>query len=1265
MAQACAACGGQLVGGKFCPHCGAPVPQAAAAVDPLVGQELGPYRVLKPLAEGGMGKIYVGEQTSLGRKVCIKTLRPDDAGDQKVIARFEREARAVSALRHPNVAQVYDFGRQGTWFYLVMELVEGRTLRALMDQDAPLPLERACTLMTQILSALEEAHASGIIHRDLKPENVLVARLRDGSDLAKVVDFGIARVIDAEYREGHLTGTGLVCGTPGYMSPEQITGDTLDARADVYAAGVVMFEMLTGKAPFAAPSLADLLRLHLTADPPRPSRVTSLPVSTQVDELLLRALSRDREQRIPTALEFKRAVEALRPSTQQHGTAVMPAVAGVAVTCAACGAANAPTQKFCGGCGANLAGGDSSSGVHALTRVLPSQLVGHLSDLSPSLAAEKRHVTLLLGALSGLDGFGLTPDAARQLTTRCLNGLMEAAARYEGTVDKLIGDSVTVVFGAPRAHEDDPERAVRCALDMQAFVTQLGAALQRPLKLKVGVALGEVVTGQGRVDAAALAPLLKQAEALAEACAPGKVEVSGAVKRATEHVVRFRASGEGADRHEVEALGAPVKREPLVGREQELARFDELLAQVKAGRPGGVLFVADAGLGKSRLLDELASRARAAGLAVAQARPRRQVGAAQLEVLRDCFLSLADDAPPGADIDGRLAHLATRGVQAADVKRLAALLGTAAAPAGYDAEERRRLDVAAVVQAFKDVAWKARGLVLVVDDADRVDQTTAGFLSELVGQAGGVPLAVVASARPVDAVPGLERLPRRPLGGLSPPEVKTLLEQQLSGPVPAQVVDTVVERSEGSPFVARELARTLVDNGVLTLQGGVWRSSSTLPGATLPLSVAQLFSARFDALSSASRQLLRCASLFGRVFPLELVAAALGARAQDLQAAVTECTRRGFLEHVESPPGCLAFKAELFLQTVASGIPEAEAKALHRALGEALEKGLPSGDAHPAEAMARHFEAAGHRRKASTYFSAAAERLVNRNAFAAATDSYLRAIRLVEAELVAAQVTDVGAWGHYLELAAKTAAVQGVVSPPAALALVDEALKKAPTGTPPRLKGECLKQRGELLLKLGRASDAEAALTEALDALARDLTPDGRAAIEVDVSAAREARGDFGAATLLLVEALKRIAGVKLKDRDLLWRTLNQLGRLHLKTGQAARAKEFFENAVAQARQVRSAVGETRALCNLAGALGASGDAKGAEKVFLDALELARGAHDRIDLARIEFNLGKLAAAQGRTAEARTRLEAALALATQVAWREGLAAATQALSALK
>jgi serine/threonine-protein kinase len=164
----------------------------------------------------------------------------------------------------------------------------------------------------------------------------------------------------------------------------------------------------------------------------------------------------------------------------------------------------------------------------------------------------------------------------------------------------------------------------------------------------------------------------------------------------------------------------------------------------------------------------------------------------------------------------------------------------------------------------------------------------------------------------------------------------------------------------------------------------------------------------------------------------------------------------------------------------------------------------------------------------------------------------------------------------------------------------------------------------------------------------------------------REARGDNAGATHLLLEALKRVAGgTKVADRDLLWRVLNQLGRVHLRIGEASKAKEFFENARAQAQKVRSSVGEVKALTNLGGALGAAGDSAGAAKTFAAALELANGLGDRIDMARIEYNLGRLAISSGRREEAQARLSTALSLANLVAWREGVAAATAALDSLK
>jgi tetratricopeptide (TPR) repeat protein len=402
------------------------------------------------------------------------------------------------------------------------------------------------------------------------------------------------------------------------------------------------------------------------------------------------------------------------------------------------------------------------------------------------------------------------------------------------------------------------------------------------------------------------------------------------------------------------------------------------------------------------------------------------------------------------------------------------------------------------------------------------------------------------------------------------------------------------------------------------------------------------------------------------VFPVDLVTHAMEGSPVEAQKALTECVNRGFVQHVEQPSGCVQFKQELVLQAVLKVIGDADLKHIHGRLAESLEQGLSSGDAHPAEALARHFLGAGRARKAATYYSASAERLASKSAFLAAIEAYQKAITLTRDEIARTPGNPEAAWGQVLTLACKLAPIQGVIAPADALVLLEDVLKKCPSSIDAKARAEALRARGLLELKLSRPADAEASLTEAMSLVAATTTLETRAAIEAELAGAREARGDNAGATHLLLEALKRIAGgSRITDRDLLWKVLNQLGRVHLRIGEASKAKEFFENARAQAQKARSTPGEVKALTNLGGALATSGDAAGAQKTFGAALELANGLGDRIDVARIEYNLGRLALAQGRKSEAEQRLNSALLLANMVAWREGVAAATAALESMK
>ena len=303
---------------KFCPVCGTEYGdeirfcqrdgQTLRASNPsgdLVGQVIADrYHISKKLGEGGMGAVYLAVHVKMGRQSAIKVMGTGMSHDPEAISRFNREAANASRINHPNVCAVYDFGEteDGT-IYLAMEFVEGRTLSSLLKETGPLPLARAVNLLKQCADGLQAAHDLGIVHRDLKPDNIMIVSPK-GREIVKVVDFGIAKAGTAEPGQ-NVTKTGLVVGTPEYMSPEQLSGDKVDGRSDIYSLALVFYRMITDTLPFVADTAQETMIKRLTDEPiplaqARPD--SSFPQALQ--KVMDRALARWPQDRYPSATEF-------------------------------------------------------------------------------------------------------------------------------------------------------------------------------------------------------------------------------------------------------------------------------------------------------------------------------------------------------------------------------------------------------------------------------------------------------------------------------------------------------------------------------------------------------------------------------------------------------------------------------------------------------------------------------------------------------------------------------------------------------------------------------------------------------------------------------------------------------------------------------------------------------------------------------------------------------------------------------------------------
>jgi beta-lactam-binding protein with PASTA domain/predicted Ser/Thr protein kinase len=258
------------------------------------------YEVEQLLGQGGMARVFRGTDRVLNRSVAVKVLSPQFASDDQFVARFRREAQAAAALNHPNIVSVYDTGDQGDVHYIVMEYMEGRTLRDVIRQEGPILPERASEIGQAVARALSSAHEAGLVHRDIKPGNIMLTR--DGE--VKVMDFGIARTSTGDT----LTQTAAVLGTASYLSPEQAQGTTVDARSDIYSLGCVLYEMLTGRAPFTGDSPVAIAYKHVREDAVPPGRLNP-DVPSSLDAVVMKAMAKNPDNRYQTADELRQDLE--------------------------------------------------------------------------------------------------------------------------------------------------------------------------------------------------------------------------------------------------------------------------------------------------------------------------------------------------------------------------------------------------------------------------------------------------------------------------------------------------------------------------------------------------------------------------------------------------------------------------------------------------------------------------------------------------------------------------------------------------------------------------------------------------------------------------------------------------------------------------------------------------------------------------------------------------------------------------------------------
>ncbi|HEX8282478.1 MAG TPA: protein kinase [Pyrinomonadaceae bacterium] len=1212
------------------------------------GREVGSFRVTGTLGAGGMGKVYLAQDARLGRRVALKLLPASFTRDRDRVRRFEQEARAASALNHPNILTVYDIGDDAEGArYIATEYVEGRTLREHVG-GAPLAPAEVLEIGVQAAAGLAAAHAAGIVHRDVKPENLMVRP--DG--YVKILDFGLAKPVLPGPDEGDSdsfaralvdTHPGMIMGTFAYMSPEQARGLEVDARTDVWSLGVVLYEMAAGAPPFAGPTASDVMAAVLSREPaPLSERADGVPA--ELERIVTKALAKDREERYRTAKDLGLDLRRLKQRLEFEAELRRKAEGGPGLGAREESHGSAATQH------------SGAARAHVQTRAHPS-------------AEQLKQVTVLFADLYGFTALAEPLDAEEmsEAMRELWNRVDAAVMDHGGTVDRHMGDQMMALWGDRVAHEDDPAHAVRAALKMQGEVADYVSSNLRALfgeegepapLLRVGVNTGAVLLsaagagGDARLTATGAA--VNVANRLGQAAPPGGVLISHDTYRQVRglfdvretELENVRGGGEPVRTYLVErekprafrlqTRGVEGVETRMVGRQAELSRMRDALATVLEDRELEALtVVGEAGLGKSRLLYEFSSEVELIGapLQVFNGRAGQRTRGLPFALVRDVFslrFGIGDaDAPEAAREKFKRGMSETFGegdealMRAHFVGHLAGL-DFSASPhlAGiiHDAKQVRGRAFHYASEFFRRVA-RTSPVLLLLDDLHWADDGSLDFVDHLARECAGSPLLVLCFARP-------ELLERRPAWGegqrtharlalqpLTKRESRQLVEEILRNAqaIPHALRELVVGAAEGNPFYVEELIKMLIDQRVIVPAAERWHvDASRLVEVRVPPTLTGVLQARLDGLTPWEKTVLQRASVVGREFwdgALEQfsgAASSWGAGVEGDTAKALETLRRKELVYRREASAFAGAREYIFkhalLRSVAyEGLLKRERRRLHAEAAAWLVREAGARVEEYAAVVAEHYESARDSLRAAEWYGRAGRQARASYAPEAAIGFYRKALEhLAESEKA---------------LKAEGAAPDA--GPPPAV----ERLRASAIAWHAGL-GEVLTMQA----RYGEATEAYTLMREAASAAADDVA---EARAWNGLTAVREYQGDNRAAleSARRAEELARRAGTRPGARDELALALNRQGLASHRLGDAAAVERLGGQILALGEEVGGDARAARAngLKLLGVAHEVSGRFREAEECFEQSLALLKELGDRRNLGFMLNNLGVIA----------------------------------------
>jgi TOMM system kinase/cyclase fusion protein len=914
------------------------------------------YEILSRLGEGGFGQVFRARQLVTNHEVAVKVLRALHTTEEHHVARFQREMELCAQLHHPNIVRLMDSGRvEPDLLYTVFEYVPGRTLADVLAAEGALPAWEAAHLMLQVLDALGCAHKQSVVHRDLKPQNVMVTHTGVRRN-ALVLDFGLGTFSrDSEQEVTPITRTREMLGTPAYAAPEQLRGEPVTERADLYSWGLIFLECLTGRRVVEGATLQQVLYKQIGVEPVE----------------------------IPAWLEPHRLGRLLRKVTNKDANARDVTAESVLRELEACASEGWPRTE----------------GPQASSALTPSTLTDTLIARSEG---ERRQLTALCCHLH------LVRPESDQTDEEDLDRLLwslhavcaEVVRRYDGYVGSLLGERMLFYFGYPKAQEDDARRAARAALELTAELERRSTELERArkgrLEFRAGLHTGLVISQEPRARSLGHLPALvgttpNFAAWMEQQAESGTVLISEATSKllrghfAFEPVEAKGAGPQGTPTlrllHEYKALYSsqaaetPVK--PLYGRAQELELLQQRWWQAVAGTGQSVLLTGEPGIGKSRLVQELARQARSTPHTVLECRCVPEGRHSALHPVVDLLgrlLGISREWTAEQTVSALEALLSQYGFNLTEAMPLfLGLLQVQGAerypPAPVSPELTKELTLDAVVNLFFEMAGQ-QPLLLLIEDLHWSDPTTLDLLAQLLEELSTGRICLVLTARPDFSSPWptayhlqLSRLDRK--------RVEEMVNGLTRGrPLPPEVVEQLVNRTDGVPLFVEELTQVVMTS--LPARSDTPTRATVPASVTIPATLRDSLMARLDSLGP-SREVAQLAAALGREFSYEVLKAISQREEPELQRQLKALVEADLVHRrrgVRNPT--YLFKHALIRDMAYESMLKPARRQVHARIAAALEAHFPEISSVRPDLLALHHAAADQKPQALGYAQKAA-----------------------------------------------------------------------------------------------------------------------------------------------------------------------------------------------------------------------------------------------------------------------------------------------------